>query len=421
MKIDINKVFWFFLPFTQALAINFIFPLKISEIALFFLLYHSLNNNVISTSSIWFFKQNKLLLIFAVIATTSFILNIYWHYDYPPKYMPYRLNRVGDSFIRLCYLFLCIIAFYFSFRRLRDKINILDYWIYGALIASIYGWYIFVSSYLNLPYFKLPGMEKSPQMLNGLIRCGTFKEGNFFGLFLILSAAVSLYRKKYFFGLFFLISIIITMSTISIVSSIVFIIYYYRKKIINQKIIKIAPFLIIFLLFFINTDYYKKYVQKKIFEQSIILSYNNYSKIERSTTALTAYYMGINNPFFGVGPANYSPHFDKYNSYKKIIKRTDKWIDIAFSRYNERVIPNNVYMEIWCEYGILGFIFFVSYLIFILIKAIKIREDAITGGIISMLISLNAFPSFIMFFLWVFISIPFAIDWIKKQKINQYE
>lgn len=76
MKIDVNKLFLIFLPFTQALTISIFFPLKISEIALVVLLLFYLNKSVISYSSIWFCNNNMIILLFSVIVTLSFTVNI---------------------------------------------------------------------------------------------------------------------------------------------------------------------------------------------------------------------------------------------------------------------------------------------------------------------------------------------------------
>jgi hypothetical protein len=207
MKIDIRKVFLVFLPFTQALTLNIFFPLKISEIALVILLLFYINKKTISRDTIWFFNNNIIIVLVAILVTLSFIVNIYWNYPYPPKEFPFRINRVGDSFIRVCYFYLCLAAYFVSYRLFTKDIKILEIWIFGAIIAAVYGWYLFLSSKLNIPYFKLPGIEE-PQMLEGFIRSSTFKEGNYFGLFLLLSASVSFYLKKWFMaGFYFLVSL----------------------------------------------------------------------------------------------------------------------------------------------------------------------------------------------------------------------
>lgn len=420
MKIDINKLFLIFLPFTQALTINFFFPLKISEIALLALLLFYLNKKVISSSSIWFCNMNKILLLLSLIVTLSFIVNIYWSYSYSPKIFPFRINRIGDSFIRLCYFYLCLMAYYVSFKFFVKDIKLLDKWILGALIAAIYGWYLFIFSKLNLPYIKLPGMDEIPLSLNGFVRCGTFKEGNYFGLYLILSAAISFYLKKEKAAWFLLFSVIITLSTISIVSAFVFLVFYFRKNFFKMKfLLKTLPILVFSIFILTKTDFYKLYIYGKIFDSTKTLTEGNFSKVDRIITGQVAIDSGLDNPFFGVGPANYGLHYDYYNHYKKIVINRDDYFDKLARRKNIRSIPNNVYLEVFSEYGVIAFILFIVFLGSILIKCYTLREDALTGGILALMVSLNAFPSFIMLFIWVFISIPFALEWNKrKDKTN---
>lgn len=420
MKIDINKLFLIFLPFTQALTITIFFPLKVSEIALVILLLFYLNKSTISYSSIWFCNSNMIILLFSVIVTLSFTVNIWWDYPYPPKIFPFRINRVGDSFIRLCYFYLCLMAFYVSYKFFVKDIKLLDKWILGALIAALYGWYLFIFSKLNLPYIKLPGMDEVPLSLNGFIRCSTFKEGNYFGLYLILSAAIAFYLQKKKTAWFLLFSVIITLSTISIVSALVFLTFYFRREFFKINfLLKTVPIVVLSIFIFTKTDFYKLYVYGKIFDSTKTLTAGNFSKVDRIITGQIAIDSGLDNPFFGVGPANYGLHYDYYNHYKKIVINRDDYFDRLARRKNIRSIPNNVYLEVLSEYGVIAFVLFIVFLGSILIKCYTLREDALTGGILALMVSLNAFPSFIMLFIWVFIAIPFALEWNKrKHKTN---
>lgn len=415
MKIDIKKVFLVFLPFTQALTLNIFFPLKISEIALVILIFFYINKKTISKDWIWFINNNLIIVLLGILVTISFFVNIPWNYPYLPKVIPFRINRVGDSFIRLCYFYLCIAAYFYSFRLFTKDIKILEKWILGAMIAAIYGWYLFISSGLNLPYLKLPGMGE-PQTLNGFIRCSTFKEGNYYGLFLLLSASVSFYLKKIKQGWFLLLSVIVSMSTISVISVFIFVFYYYRKRILKLNVmLKLVPVFIIGVLIFIQTDFYQRFVYKKLFESTKTLTQNNFSKVDRVITGKVAFYSGIDNPFFGVGPANYGLHYDYYNKYKKIVVNRSEYFDRFAQRKNERAIPNNVYLEVMSEYGVFALLLFMLFLFLVLTKAYYLKEDAIVGGMFSIISSFNAFPSFIMLFIWVFFAIPFAIH---RNKLN---
>ena len=416
-------VFLMFLPFTQALTLKIGFPLKISELILGFIILVfiaklSYTKKIESLSAV-----NFVLILFLVWATCSFFINTFWKYNYELKEVPNRINPFFDSLLRLIYIYISIIAFFITQYFLRKNIaQSLRYWVIGAIAASAYSWYLFLFSGFDLPYIKLFGMDENPQSLMGFIRCGTFKEGNFFGLYLLLSAIISFYLKRIRTGVFLMFTIITTFSTISLVSAFIFILFIVRKKFLKKKTIislfTLLPFVILFSVYFIQTSYFQEKIYSKIFEPSNELSISNVSKVDRVLTARIAYKQGVNNPIFGVGPYNYGLHYDRYNDFNTYIINNNSWSLEYFKRYKKRAIPNNVYMEVWAEYGIVGFVLFISFLIITLLRAFKSKNDVITGGIIALMISFNAFPSFIMLFLWVFLAIPGAINHKNKLFLN---
>tara|TARA_B110000114_G_scaffold178450_1_gene211483 strand:- start:377 stop:1657 length:1281 start_codon:yes stop_codon:yes gene_type:complete len=425
MKIKIITIFCcflFFLPFTQALTVNIGFPLKISELILSVLIFIFIAKLIPFKKFKPLTKVSLVILMFLVWASLSFVINSFWQYPYPLKTIPFRISAIGDSFLRLCYIVLNILGFFISVIFLRKNPNILKYWIYGAIIASIYSWYLFLFSSLNLPYVKLFGMEDSPQSLNGFIRCGTFKEGNFLGLYLLLSAIISFYLQKKKTGIFLLLTIATTFSTITIISTIVFLVFIIRKSFLKIKTLKILiiimPFMFLACIYTVNTPYFQTYVYAKINSPSNVLNKWSFSKVDRTLTARIGYFQGVNNMFFGVGPFNYGLHYDKYNDFKTFILNNNEWSLSFFLRENRRRIANNVYIEVFAEYGFFGFFIFIIFLIKILRLAIRNQNDLITGGIIAILISFNAFPSFIMLFVWVFLAIPAAFENLKLKENN---
>lgn len=407
-------IFLVFLPFTQALTLNLGFPLKVSELVLFFLLVIFLvkKNTFKSIQSVSLI--NQILLFFLIWVSFSFVINMFWNYNYSLKEVPNRISPLFDSFLRLVYIYLAAFTFFISQYFFKRDISVLKYWVNGAVFAAFFGWYLFVFSGFNLPYFKLPGMDENPQSINGFIRCGTFKEGNYFGLFLLLSATIAFYLKKTKSGVFLLVSIITTMSTITLISVGVFAVYVLRKALLKKKLLLVGlmslPLVIMFSFYFLQTDYFENNVYKKLVKPANELSKNNISKVDRVLTSRIALKQGINNLVFGVGPYNYGLHYDKYNDFETYLKNNNSWSLEFFNRKNKRAIPNNVYMEIWAEYGVFGFFIFVTFLVLILVKSYKSGNDLMTGGMIALLISFNAFPSFIMLFVWVFLAIPISIN-----------
>ncbi|WP_086476182.1 O-antigen ligase family protein [Arenibacter amylolyticus] len=423
MKLKIQtifNVFLFFLPFTQALTINVFFPLKISELLLLILIVLFIQLKW-ETNYFKILRETQVLLIFLAIATLSFMVNAFWTYDYPPKAIPSRIGRIPDSFLRLVYIYLNVIAFIISIFFIgKNKKQSLNFWLKGALLAAIYGWYLFISSALNLPYLTLFGMDENPQTLFGIVRSGTFKEGNYFGLFLLLSSTIAFYLNKTRTGIFLIISIVTTFSTISIVSAILFLAFYFKSLIFRKRVLKIflllLPFILISTFAFSKSEFYQKYVHAKLFTPLSTLTKSNMSKVDRYLTGDIAFHAGLNNPIWGVGPYNYGLHYDQYNNIYSTVKNHSDWSRQYFKRTNLRAIPNNVYLEVWAEYGIIGFLFFIMFLAMTLWTALKIKNNILTGGLLAMYLSLNAFPSFIMLFLWVYLAIPYAIFYHNSNK-----
>lgn len=342
----------------------------------------------------------------------SFLVNLTWSYPYPPKSIAFRINAQIDSLLRMVYIILNILAFVISIYFMSRPKSYIRYWVYGALAASIYAWYLFVSSALDLPYIKLFGMEENPQRIMGFIRSGTFKEGNFFGLYLILSAAVAFYIKKDKIAWFLMLTIFTTFSTVSIISGALFLTIYFKKYILRKSNLKIfvllLPIIVIGALFFFKSQFYKQYVQEKLFTPLSTLTTSNFSKVDRYLTGNIAFEAGIDNPILGVGPFNYGLHYDHYNNIDEIIDNQSDFSRKFFNREWKRAIPNNVYLEVWAEYGILGFLLFMGFLLKTLLISIKSKNLMITAGLVAMYVSLNAFPSFIVLFLWAYLAIPYA-------------
>jgi len=87
-------------------------------------------------------------------------------------------------------------------------------------------------------------------------------------------------------------------------------------------------------------------------------------------------------------------------------------IDPAFAktlvRPNSRVIPNNIYLEIWAESGGIALFLFLLLLGLLLYYCRADSTKAIFPGLVCMILCFNAYPSFIMIYLWCFMALPVA-------------
>jgi len=171
-------------------------------------------------------------------------------------------------------------------------------------------------------------------------------------------------------------------------------------------------FMILALFFFTKTTFYRSYVYNKLFsDASKAANSQAYSKADRIFSIRTAYNMGMGNPVWGVGLSNYSRHFDRYQTRGNL----DEGLYSSFLRKNEKVIPNNIYLELWAETGGIALLLFASFLGILLYYARKDPSRALFPALVCMMLCFIANPSFIMIYIWSFMGLPVA-DYIHHKK-----
>jgi len=404
--------FFLFMPFTQALTFNIGFPLKFSELALLVLgvLYLVLARRVRVPMPLI-----VVVSLLFIIVTISVIVNLYVDYPYPLREFETRFGYKGDSISRYVYFILSLLAFFISIDMFRQNARrYLTFWMYGALVAAAYGWYLSVFSFLRLPVFLLPGHPATgPQTIpafgRDIIRCGTFLEGNFMALYLILSASLCFYIQKFKTGLFLLATVLTTFSTLGIVSAFLFLLFLFQRKIFQRKylvwFLPSVAALSFALYLFSGTVLYQHYVYEKLFAKTEkVDKISAYSKADRLFSIKDAYGMGLGNPVLGVGLANYARHYDHYMDNSNF----DRAFVKKLIRKDFRVIPNNVFAEVWAESGGIALLLFLLLLCLLLYYASSDPTKAILPGLVAMILCFNAYPSFIMIYFWCFMALPVA-------------
>lgn len=392
-------LFLFFLPFTQALTINVGFPFKISEMLLFLLIFIDL----VSRNALEFkiSKTTLTLLIFILLTFFSFIVNAFYPYPYNLSGDASRFGPLADSILKMIYVLMAIVSMIITIAELKKSPKLINFFLLGAVVSSSYSWYLFVSGVLKIPVVLLPGMDDPLIMrtsFGDIIRCGTFKEGNFMGLYLVMVAIIALYRKRPGLSIFFFLTILTTFSTAAIMSSIVFLILYLINKYKQYKLKLISALgaltLVLFLLVQFNSTF-KSYFYNKLFGSIDTVEDKNdvFSKVDRLNTVTVGLTMFYNNPLIGVGLSNYSLHYYHYNLLPELdtpqVKR----------------IPNNIYVEVLSETGIFSALIFLFFLY--QVYQIGKRKSAliISSGLIACYFYFFAFPSFTLLFIWVFFGI----------------
>lgn len=390
-------LFLFFLPFTYALTIKVGFPLKVSEIALFCIIAFFIIKGKFSVP-LFHLRIFQVLSIFLFISFASTVVNIFSSYSYPMTNYVSRFGYKFDSILKFFYLLLAYLSFILATNvfYLNDK-KFIKCFLYGSVAGSIYSWYLFFSGLLNIPELLLPGIEQ-PQYIavsfGKFIRSGIFKEGNYMGLFLLFSVIISFYSNKKKLAFFFMATIITTFSSIAIVCTFIFFVCYYLKNFFNKKhLYRIIIFSLILIPLFIiligNKDFKMFFLNKFSGNTTTISNSGEYSKVDRINLLLVGCKIGLSNPVFGVGMSNYSLHYNEYNTDKRFIGD------------NNKRIPNNVFVEVFSEIGLIGLIFFL-YFLFLIYRQTKLDNSGVLRyGFIASLIYFLAFPTFTILFIWV--------------------
>lgn len=403
------------MPFTQALTFNIGFPLKFSELFLIMLggLYIILHRRVRLPGMLTF-----LLSMLFIAITISLVVNLSWDYPYLLRGYATRFGYTGDSLAKYVYFIIALLSLFISVDIfLTDRRGYVSIWVYGSMAAAVYAWYLTAFSALRLPVYLLPGMENPPQTIDGtIIRCGTFLEGNIMGLYLVLSAAMAFYIKKVRIGIFLLATVITTFSTLSILACFLFILIYLQHVLFKRKYMIWALGGLIVLgisfYFFSDSPLYKKYVTDKLFASTDTrgpVAASAVSKIDRLYTFRSAYAAGWNNPIWGVGMSNFSRHYDRY-----LPPVSDSSMHVFMQKKDAKVIPNNIYVEVFTEAGIPAFLLYLALLASLLYYARTDRSRSLTAGLFCMLLCFLAYPSFIMIYLWSFMALPVA-DYITSK------
>lgn len=387
------KAFLIFLPFSQALTVNIMFPLKLSEIFLLCLIFLRL----VSIRNLLEVKKSSLIIIlFCLCILASVILNANYSYNYPLVTSAVRVSPMVDSILKFIYVFLVVTGMFITKDVLQRKPQFIKYLFIGAIISASYCWYLFLSGILHIPVFKLPGMDEDSQMIMNVIRSGTFKEGNYMGFYLLLVGVVAFFYAKKRTAYFLWATIITTFSTASIFCLFLFFVIYIYKVYKKHKLKLVAAIgtLVISLTLLTQlSDDFKSLVYNKIFasEDSVENTNDVYSRLDRLNTTISGLKMFADNPVFGVGLSNYGLHYSHFNDLPDF--------DLGGKR-----IPNNIYVEILSESGILAFIFFI-YFLYLLYKKSNEVSSVLSAGLIASCAYFLAFPTFTMLFIWVFFSV----------------
>ena len=387
------------LPFALGLTIDLRFPLKIYEVALGLAALSCLAD--LRVPSLPAARRAALPLIGLLGFALAVLLVHAWA---PPRGLEWsefesRFGPLGDGISKILYITLALFGFLLvAWQSSRDEDAVVRAWLLGACFASAYAWYLVLSSLAGVEPFLLPGITESQRVTFGdltLMRAGPFAEGNYFGLYLVLSTAVALYAGRRGLALVLSATALTTFSTVNILGLVILWTLVLarpadRSGTISRRVLYGAGALMLIAAVaaaLISTGYLQSVVLGKLTGEDVG------SRLERLNQALTGLQMFRAHPIAGVGLSQYGYYYDRYQFVSVYLP-----IDPVLAKH----IANNVYIELLAELGLVGLLLFVAFLIQIWRQTKAPRLRPLRYGLVSMLLALNAFPTISVMFLWAF-------------------
>jgi len=281
----------------------------------------------------------------------------------------------------------------------------LRYWLIGTHLAIAYAIVLNLVFWIQLP-LSLVGRFSRIQTINvggvQLVRSGPFEEGNFFGLYLLLSLVLALWAGERFRDRFFFTSVPILAFGIFLTASpaamalmlVLLMALLLRKgtpKMVRTVYVVVGAALLASILF---TNLLQELVIEKfsLFLYGGIIDSGNVSLMRRINESYHAWMVWRDHPW-GVGIGNFAFFWGNHPELYPHIS-----IPFTFTKQ----IPNNVFLEIMSEQGIQGLILFGASLLALIIPLWRRREVFLTVSVLLMCVYFLVFPSFRLMFIWVF-------------------
>ena len=385
------------LPFTAALTLDVSFPLKLYELALVGALAVVLAELRLETAP-GARRAAAAIAGFLALAAGVLALRLWRPLDSFDGFAPaLRFGPAGDGLAKLCYLALALFAFLVLARAAyRDERSFLRCWLIGALAAAWYSWLLIVTSVLEAPAPLLPGIER-PQLIQvagvELIRSGTFEEGNFLGLYLVCSVAVAWYARRVVPALFLSATVLVTFSTANVVGLVLFwagvgLSHAFGQRGAVRRAVAVAALAAAgagLVAVLVASGYATNFVIEKLTTEE----YG--SKLDRLETAAAGLLMFADHPLFGVGIGQYNYHYGTY-----------QLTSLFAAQRGGLSIANNVYVELLSETGIVGLGLFALFQRRVFRGLRGRRLAPLRWGGLAILLVFNAFPSYVLIFLWAY-------------------
>lgn len=376
------------LPLYQALTIDVGFPLKLPELAMgLCLTARVLRGRVLSERRITRSEVAAGLLVVSAVVSLAVAMTRPHDYQY---------SSAASGATELGYLIFDVLAFgaATSFIKAHGAVFV-RLWVKGATVAAVYALYMAASSAAGVAVPLLPGTALQAIDVGGvaILRAGSFLEGNYLGTYLLASLALALSGPRRRTALVISLGILASFSTVAIILAGVLwmgAVRAPRRSNLHRIPIAVGVVVVTLALAALSSEVTEAVGGKLRDPRST-------SSVERLALIRAGTSMFAEAPLTGVGVAQFGNHLKEH-------RPSDIPTNSLARPY--RVIPNNVYIQIASELGLLGLI---SFALLLLCLGTRVRRGSPIHrlGFGCVLLSLMAFPTFLALFLWLY----FAAVW----------
>lgn len=426
------------LPFTQALTVDLRFPLKIYEVALIGAGIVWLARSPERRALRWRLDRTETiaLAIFTVAAFVSLHVSVLLS-EQPASRGIHRFSPYLDGLLSVGYLALSLVTLTLVVHLARRHLGLaLRCWFAGALLASAYSLYLAFASIFGLVVPQLPGAAAQVIYIGSvpLVRSGTFLEGNFLGLYLLISLVLALVAVRPLVAFVVSVAALTTLSTVTFLGLLIaWTVAVVAHMVTGRSLLRVLmPAVgLATVLALLPTAYYEAAVGNKLaalllergqpntpataaetpatappprseVEEQIASDNRTRSSSERLALVAASAQMALDRPITGVGAAQYGLWWPQYRP---------EWLADGFlDDPKQRYIPNNVYAQVLAEHGTVAFVALGVVLLSFLRRALRTRNAVLITGFILLLLSFNAYPTYVIAFIWAFLGVVVGIS-----------
>jgi O-antigen ligase len=384
------------LPFSHAMTVQASFPIKSYEILVALALCCDLAQGKFRYPA----RLGRTLLLIVIgwsVIFWEFIYSMLWHAPgFSATELPGRFSPEGVGLSRLVYFLLDITILAYTARLAFERPRQLAAaWIAGAVVSGCYLFYCFLSSAAGRDPVILPGMQERLQdgTLAGItfLRQATFREGNYAGLYFLISSALAFHMHHRKAALFLLASTLLTVSTgaflVTGLLAALMTLHWSSRFSVTIRFIAV-PVVLIFLATVVLLGAQNAIIQESVVAKLDVSAYSQSSEslFERIDGAWRGLLMFLERPLTGVGIGQYAYHYHALGS-----------VFIP-----EIKIPNNAIAEILSELGLIGMTLAGAFLWTVYRRARDSRSAILTATTVCVIIGMMATPTYLFGYFWAY-------------------